>query len=74
MAKYFDKDVEKRGCFGIDFVMRVAVALDWLAEEPKGCRDSFEGLWNIGTCGMFMYQQNPNPCFHFHSTSPYFPS
>lgn len=45
MAKNFDKDFEERGYFGIDSVMRVVVALNWLVENPKGYPNSFERLW-----------------------------
>lgn len=44
MVRCFGQDNDKRGCFDIDLVMRVAVALDSLVGDPKGYRICFKGL------------------------------
>ena len=61
VATCFSQNTEKRKCFDVDFVMRVAIALESMVEDVKGFRSGFSGLWE-DRCLWHVHGSEDPPC------------
>ena len=61
MAACFGQTTEKRECFDIDFVKRVAIALGNIVEDPEEHRTGFSSLWK-DRCLWHVHGPEDPPC------------